>query len=160
MSDTNKYRKKPVVVSAWHFDGSFESARDPIAQGLATWSLRGNGGVVRIQTLEGTMEAAPGDWIIQGVKGELYPCKPDIFAATYDPADTPPDTITLPVRWVDEDYGLTMRVGIVACGRIYEVAGGWRVIGWVGMPMPRKMYPTADAVKAALLAAVKGEPAP
>ncbi len=39
-----------------------------------------------IGTLEGTMAAMPGDWIIRGVKGELYPCKPDIFAATYDPA--------------------------------------------------------------------------
>jgi hypothetical protein len=40
-----------------------------------------------IETLEGTMEADIGDWIIRGVKGELYPCKPDIFAATYEPAD-------------------------------------------------------------------------
>lgn len=39
-----------------------------------------------IGTLEGTHQAKPGDWIIRGVKGELYPCKPDIFAATYDPA--------------------------------------------------------------------------
>ncbi|WP_081851082.1 hypothetical protein [Bradyrhizobium sp. URHD0069] len=38
-----------------------------------------------IGTLEGNMVASPGDWIIQGVKGELYPCKPDIFAATYEP---------------------------------------------------------------------------
>lgn len=39
-----------------------------------------------IRTTEGTMIAAPGDWIICGVRGELYPCKPDIFAATYEPA--------------------------------------------------------------------------
>lgn len=39
-----------------------------------------------ISTLEGTMTASNGDWIIRGVKGELYPCKPDIFAATYEPA--------------------------------------------------------------------------
>lgn len=39
-----------------------------------------------IETLEGTMTARPGDWIIRGVKGEIYPCKPDIFAATYEPA--------------------------------------------------------------------------
>jgi hypothetical protein len=42
---------------------------------------------VTIHTLEGVMEAVPGDWIIRGVKGELYPCKPDIFAATYEPLD-------------------------------------------------------------------------
>lgn len=40
-----------------------------------------------IETLEGHHEVTPGDWIITGVKGEHYPCKPDIFAATYDPAD-------------------------------------------------------------------------
>jgi hypothetical protein len=39
-----------------------------------------------IRTLEGTMHASPGDWIIRGVKGEFYPCKPDIFEATYEPA--------------------------------------------------------------------------
>lgn len=42
-----------------------------------------------IKTLEGVMTAGPGDWIIRGVKGELYPCKPDIFAAAYEPADAP-----------------------------------------------------------------------
>jgi len=41
---------------------------------------------LHIGTLEGVMAAAPGDWIIRGVKGEIYPCKPDIFAATYEPA--------------------------------------------------------------------------
>jgi hypothetical protein len=43
------------------------------------------GPVIRISTFEGEMTAQPGDWIIKGVKGELYPCKPDIFAATYEP---------------------------------------------------------------------------
>ena len=41
--------------------------------------------ILRIWTLEGVMEAQVGDWIIQGVKGEIYPCKPDIFKATYEP---------------------------------------------------------------------------
>jgi len=40
-----------------------------------------------IPTLEGVMHASPGDWIIRGIQGELYPCKPDIFAATYEPAE-------------------------------------------------------------------------
>ena len=43
-----------------------------------------DGPCILINTLEGQMKAAPGDWIIKGVKGEFYPCKPDIFAATYD----------------------------------------------------------------------------
>jgi hypothetical protein len=42
---------------------------------------------IEIETLEGTMTATPGDWIICGVQGELYPCKPDIFEATYEPVD-------------------------------------------------------------------------
>lgn len=45
-----------------------------------------------IETLEGGHVVCPGDWIIRGVKGELYPCKPDIFDATYEPASPPPDT--------------------------------------------------------------------
>jgi hypothetical protein len=46
--------------------------------------INGGMGGVEIKTLEGTMVANPGDWIIRGVKGELYPCKPDIFEATYE----------------------------------------------------------------------------
>jgi hypothetical protein len=86
------YRKKPVVVEArqltsnnatelWRWVGTSvgsNGVRDVIINiddGLA------------IDTLEGTMKADFGDWIIKGVKGEFYPCKPDIFAATYEPAD-------------------------------------------------------------------------
>ena len=78
-----KFRKKPVVIDAWKFDGSWASAR-PIVEKSSkiTWSdCR-----ISIETLEGTMEAAPGDWIICGVKGEFYPCKPDIFEQTYEAA--------------------------------------------------------------------------
>lgn len=78
-----KYRKKPVVVDAWLFDTEklFGMPDWINADGLAGESLY-------IDTLEGVMEAQPGDWIIRGVKGEVYPCKPDIFAATYEPADS------------------------------------------------------------------------
>lgn len=82
-----KYRKKPVVIEAWQWDGFSTAPERP------AW-LRGskvmadhNEQILIIRTLEGDMTAIKGDWIIQGVKGELYPCKPDIFAATYDPAD-------------------------------------------------------------------------
>jgi hypothetical protein len=78
-----KFRKKPVVIEAVQFDGTDRSYYDvcefaPDVQ-FATCEQG-----IKIQTLEGTMVASPGDWIIRGVKGELYPCKPDIFAATYD----------------------------------------------------------------------------
>lgn len=58
-----KFRKKPIVIEAVQHTGP-----EPLP----------------ISTLEGTMLANPGDWIITGVKGERYPCKPDIFAATYE----------------------------------------------------------------------------
>ncbi len=82
-----KYRKKPVVIEAWPFDGSWLSAMPAINaphKSVAHWSADGVGGYVRIETLEGEMRASAGDWIIMGVKGELYPCKPDIFEATYE----------------------------------------------------------------------------
>lgn len=83
-----KFRKKPVVIEAVHFNGSWASAPNAFVlseQDNIAWSGEG-GGTLTIETLEGTMTASPGDWIIRGVKGELYPCKPDIFEATYEPA--------------------------------------------------------------------------
>jgi hypothetical protein len=81
-----KYRKKPVVIEAIEYTGasSSESAvSDFVGQ---TLELRDVGGILCpiIPTLEGEHIASPGDWIIRGVKGECYPCKPAIFAATYD----------------------------------------------------------------------------
>ncbi len=79
-----RFRKKPVEIDAWLFDGSWKSAAHltTMSQNI-TWSDYG-GGRISIATLEGTMEAIPGDYIIRGVKGEFYPCKPDIFSETYD----------------------------------------------------------------------------
>jgi hypothetical protein len=78
-----KFRKKPVVIEAVQFDGTSESAQSAglVAQGDTRGIVWG------IYTLEGFMLASPGDWIIAGVKGERYPCKPDIFEATYEPAE-------------------------------------------------------------------------
>lgn len=83
------YRKKPVVIEAVQFFGTGEScdevletfnpSRDP---SVMTWKdCTYDGG--HILTLEGRMEFSKGDYIIRGIKGELYPCKPDIFEATY-----------------------------------------------------------------------------
>lgn len=90
-----QYRKKPVVIEAMHWDGTAESATP-----IIDWVLN-NGSVARfhdnqyvpsltdiaIDTLEGVITASPGDWVIRGVKGEFYPCKPDIFDATYEEVD-------------------------------------------------------------------------
>lgn len=85
-----KYRKKPVEIEA------FQVAQSPMAvEAMPSWAIAAiNAGILgvarespecfSIKTLEGTMLAKAGDWIIQGVKGDLYPCKSDIFAATYE----------------------------------------------------------------------------
>lgn len=87
-----KYRKRPVVVEAWEF------TRDSIKV-ADSWVRRYRNDIIlfsqyggevlyiEIETLEGTMRAELGDYIIKGVKGEFYPCKPDIFEATYELAE-------------------------------------------------------------------------
>ncbi len=84
-----QYRKKPVVIEAWQWKGFLADLPDDVTRSSyidATTRGRDEGSQhpLIISTLEGNMRADPGDWIIRGVKGELYPCKPDIFAATYD----------------------------------------------------------------------------
>lgn len=84
-----KYRKKPVVIEAWQIPPN-SGAFDPpppswLCQAIMTGKvLTVKAGGVLIPTLEGEMRGDVGDWIIKGVKGELYPCKPDIFAASYE----------------------------------------------------------------------------
>lgn len=91
-----KYRKKPVVIEAvqlrwdtWNEMCEHAGVGD-IKDGKPQEFLRlvAEQGRIRmhIPTLEGVMVATEGDWIIRGIKGELYPCKPDIFEATYEPA--------------------------------------------------------------------------
>lgn len=81
-----KFRSKPVVIEAWQYDGSWDSARE-IAKLSSNMSWDSSSGF-KIVTLEGTMLASPGDWIIKGTRGEFYPCKPDVFAEKYEPAPT------------------------------------------------------------------------
>lgn len=86
-----KFRKKPVVIEARQFTTNNEIWPTQM-DGLVNWMNQGkesrvawhNGTDIYIRTLEGEMRAECGDWIIRGVKGEFYPCKPDIFEATYE----------------------------------------------------------------------------
>lgn len=80
-----QFRKKPVVIDAYRHD---------LILSIPDWLAEANkdnrvvflsDNTIAIPTLEGTMRADVGDWIIRGIKGELYPCKDDIFRATYDP---------------------------------------------------------------------------
>ena len=83
-----KYRKKPVEIEAFKWSpGDIENQPDWFKARVVDGSIYYQGGDVpyyTIETLEGKMKANQGDYIIQGVKGEIYPCKPDIFEATYD----------------------------------------------------------------------------
>ena len=85
-----KFRKRPIVVDAvqWfppgdselryrHIEGVYIQAED----------IAAHNGNYLIDTLEGPLRVSPGDWIIRGIKGELYPCKPDIFEATYEASE-------------------------------------------------------------------------
>ncbi len=81
----SKYRKKPVVIDAVRWDGVLTPELIDLTADIE-FSYDTNDRMF-IPTLEGEMRADKGDWIIKGVKGEIYPCKPDIFAATYEPAD-------------------------------------------------------------------------
>ncbi len=75
------YRKKPVVIDAEQWDGvSFEKY-----DGRPDF-FKSDQGTLCIITLEGPLTVSPGDYIIRGVKGEYYPCKPDVFEQTYEPA--------------------------------------------------------------------------
>ena len=80
----NQYRKKPVVIEAIQYDGDNWDDIEVWTDFRAKHWRSSN--VMAIETLEGTMTANVGDWIIKGVAGEFYPCKPDIFKATYEPA--------------------------------------------------------------------------
>jgi hypothetical protein len=83
-----KFRKKPVIIEAELFDGTTKSADkiiDWVGNGCDSAWQNPHMLVVRIPTMEGTMTASLGDWIIKGVKNEFYPCKPDIFAQIYEP---------------------------------------------------------------------------
>jgi hypothetical protein len=77
------FRKKPVVVEAVQFNGSNALEVHRFTNGTAKYTER----KLTIPTLEGDHEAKVGDWIVRGVAGEFYPCKPDIFAATYEVVD-------------------------------------------------------------------------
>lgn len=80
-----KYRKRPVVVEAIQFDGKNSAEILDFVGERATYIQGDNS--VHIWTLEGVHKADVGDFIIKGVAGEFYPCKPDIFEKTYEPVD-------------------------------------------------------------------------
>ena len=95
MSEFKRYRKKPVVIEAKQLTE-----------------------VTFIHTLEGTMQGNPGDWLIKGVQGEMYPCKPDIFAATYEPVKEETDKGDTSVKPCNVRLEYK---GMLYAGRVYAV---------------------------------------
>lgn len=99
----NKFRKKPVVIEAFQMTKDRRASNEdwpnwmhkawnqnygtPGAVSCEEWPNSDGTDRLQITTLEGVMRVEWGDWIIRGVQGELYPCKPDIFAATYEPVE-------------------------------------------------------------------------
>ena len=91
--DMAKFRKKPIVIEAIQWSGlpgditlfsELGTGDRPLSLGASDHADRYD---LCVETLEGVMTANPNDWIIQGVQGEIYPCKPDIFEATYEAVD-------------------------------------------------------------------------
>lgn len=94
-----RFRKRPVVVEAIQWTGEQSNIRDlkkfcpeiqfhpfiTLVSGTAVTDFEFGSPMLRIMTLEGNHWAQLNDWILKGVKGEFYPCKPDIFEATYEP---------------------------------------------------------------------------
>ena len=115
MSAPHRYRKRPVEVEAMQWDGTAESAT-PILDWLHSHDARvgyvcktepcsGNDGChsIVIGTLEGDMEASAGDWIIRGIAGEFYPCKSNVFTASYVTSAHLSTTAYVRVKAVPED---------------------------------------------------------
>jgi hypothetical protein len=92
-----KFRKKPVVIEAMQLPSLEDEATEDFLSelheflGEIEWES-GRDGSLLIPTLEGVMAASPDDWIIKGVMGEFYPCKPEIFAMTYEAVEDDRDS--------------------------------------------------------------------
>ena len=109
-----RIKKKPVVVEAGQWTGENHAEMcefiDP-----EVFEIKPKEGLI-IHTLEGDHHASPGDYIIKGVNGEFYPCKPDIFAKTYEPA-----TLTPPNEWVSVEERLPpLRKNVLVCAYWHE----------------------------------------
>jgi hypothetical protein len=85
MTEPARFRKKPIVIEAMQYDGR-NATKIGLWANAPEWEDDFLGSTFRIVTLEGPMIARVGDWIIRGIEGEFYPCKPGIFEATYEPA--------------------------------------------------------------------------
>jgi hypothetical protein len=138
-----QFRKKPVVIEAWQWNADI--------WGMPNWIpayrdangrqcvIEAHNGHMMIPTLEGDHDASPGDWIIRGVKGELYPCKPDIFEATYEPVRPSPAP--------DEGGEDVSEAEVEELSKIFAEASGYYVPFHRGLSSP-----SADKLRAGIRA--------
>ena len=90
-TEPTRWRKKPVEIEAVQFTGHNYDRIASWMGAAATTMISPDGTLdLHIETLEGTLHVSPDDWVIRGVQGEFYPCKPDIFEQTYEPAEPHP----------------------------------------------------------------------
>lgn len=86
-----KYRKRPIVIEAVRWNGTSTALDEVVkltgAMVVFAQDTKTINAPIYINTLEGEMRSDLGDWIIKGIAGECYPCKPDIFEATYEPVE-------------------------------------------------------------------------
>lgn len=161
-----QFRKKPVVIEAHQLTTEVALAhlidKGPLPFGLhsssADWHPA-NRTVSRfnvlIKTLEGVMHASLNDWIIKGVKGELYPCKPDIFAATYEPVTAPEpqqSIVACQHKWdIVNTRGDTTFFRCIECKAEMSLDGE---------PTPTAAEPTSAPLPVMQQASMHGEPTP
>lgn len=134
MTGPQRFRKKPVEIEAMQWVHDAPQSAAPVLSwirehsGVATFAPL-TGPAIVISTLEGDMHASSGDWIIRGVQGEFYPCKPDIFAQTYDDLEAAAHPISSG-RILVEGSGLTVgKPPMTATVQVRVVAEGEPVAG-------------------------------
>lgn len=138
-----KFRKKPVVVEAMQYTGENVKAVEDFGARVKPNGHWDPGETrLRVTTLEGWTEASPGDWIIKGVKGEFYPCKPDIFEMTYETVGRPKeeifeDCMVQAVKLLDRFIG---RAGLTGA-RAYSVSDVASVAGILFAVHPDALEP-------------------
>ena len=96
-----RYTKKPVTIEAVQWTGeNWDEIRRFLPQAVRVFDMNG----LRVKTLEGELTVSKGDYIIKGVHGEFYPCKPDIFAKTYEPEGAQQDALQAnSTSWKQDD---------------------------------------------------------
>ena len=149
------FKKKAVIIHATQLiNNNFRSLDDIPISVVSSWraGTDAEGFYVIIPTLEGELKARNNDWIIRGVKGEYYPCKPDIFALTYE--ETTDETDKVKADNSDKDFNGLLKVGKGTFGMAIEAAKqgfkvartGWNRSGMFAYIVPANSYPAQTGV--------------